>query len=539
MLMRSIFFIALVFITIKSFSQGYKIKSFEHVISDGSAFHGPLDSNGHPCGLIKVRTDSPNLTFEGNIVGTIENKINEYWVFLANGSTSITIKNPNFMPQKVSMHDFGLERVSSKSTYILTLQELKYKKEKLGVEIIVKPENASLYVDDILIDNMHSAGLYQLFLPKGNHVCRIEQKGYRNVVQAITTGKEVQHLNIELESVMAELDFSCKTTSADIYIDGEKKGNGSWKGKVIAGKHIVEAKQANFETFSKEILIDEKESKTIVAPQLKHSQGELYIETVPSKLPLFIDGINIGESPVNIKISSGRHIVTCNTYGFIPYRMEVEIKANEKTTEKMKLKSKFGDYKKELYSKAYAGSTNEIIFLIWSLTCELDPPQYEEAFFWKERHPMKDNIYKCETDLVNAVIPWESIYCEWGETSKALEIYKEREKQGENPEDLAWTMLLMGDVCYEKKKYDDAISFYKESLSKLNSGSLYDNSKGELWSRSLYEKLGDCFKEKGDKQQAASYYRKAKSYDVKHGYYIEKLERKLNELGYWYNKTHS
>ena len=522
-----------------SFSQGFKVKSFEQNLNDGSAFHAPVDANGHPCGLIKVRTDSPDLTFDGNVIGIVENKLNEYWVFLANGSTSITIRHPNFIPQTISMVDYGLEKVSSKATYILTLQEVKYKKEKQGVEIIVKPENASLYIDDIFIDNMNSGGLYQLFLPKGNHICRIEQKGYRNVVQAITTGKEVQHLNVELESVMAELDFSCKTTTAEIYVDGEKKGNGSWKGKVLAGKHIVEAKQANYETFSKEITIDEKEIKTMVAPQLKRTEGELYIETVPSRLPLIIDGISVGDSPVNIKLSTGKHIVTCNTYGIIPNRIEVEVKANEKTSEKMKMKYRVADdFKMELYAKAYAGSADAICYLIMDLTCELDPPQYEEAFFWKERHPMKDNIYKYEIKgneyFYNREIPWEVLYCEWDNTSKALEIYKEKEKKGKDSHYLAGTMEIMGDVCYKKNKIDDAISFYKESLSEVNSGTSYEYSDKESLSMAIAEKLGDCYKEKGDKQQAASYYRKVKNYYVKSGYTYqkEKVESKLKELGY-------
>jgi len=37
-----------------SFAQGFKVKGFEQNINDGSAFHAPLDAEGHPCGLIKV-----------------------------------------------------------------------------------------------------------------------------------------------------------------------------------------------------------------------------------------------------------------------------------------------------------------------------------------------------------------------------------------------------------------------------------------------------------------------------------------------------
>ena len=81
-----------------SFSQGLKIKEFKQSINDGSAFHAPLDAEGHSCGLIKVRANNSDLHFKGNIIGDVENKVNEYWVFMPQGSKSLTINHPNYMP---------------------------------------------------------------------------------------------------------------------------------------------------------------------------------------------------------------------------------------------------------------------------------------------------------------------------------------------------------------------------------------------------------------------------------------------------------
>ena len=222
-----------------SFSQGFKVKEFKLNISDGSAFHAPMDANGHPCGLIKVRIDDEELKFKGDIVGEIENKTNEYWVYMAQGSKSLNILHPNFLPIIVDFASFGIDEVASKATYILTLSEQKYKKEKCGLVTTVKPETASLFINDVLIENISGNGLYQLYLPKGDYVCRIEQKGFRPNVQAVTIGKGTQNLNVELESLMAKLEVKCKTSTAEIYVDGEKKGNGSWKGAIFAGELTI------------------------------------------------------------------------------------------------------------------------------------------------------------------------------------------------------------------------------------------------------------------------------------------------------------
>ena len=113
-----------------SFPQGLKVKDFQHNINDGSAFHAPLDSEGHPCGLIKVRSDNSELVFRGNIIGDVVNKLNEYWVYMPQGSKQLNILHTNFMPMTIDFDAFGICEVSSKTTYILTLSEQKYNKER-------------------------------------------------------------------------------------------------------------------------------------------------------------------------------------------------------------------------------------------------------------------------------------------------------------------------------------------------------------------------------------------------------------------------
>ena len=50
---RTLLFLSFVSICELSFSQGLKVKEFKQSLSDGSAYHAPMDADGHPCGLIK------------------------------------------------------------------------------------------------------------------------------------------------------------------------------------------------------------------------------------------------------------------------------------------------------------------------------------------------------------------------------------------------------------------------------------------------------------------------------------------------------
>lgn len=497
-------------------AQGFKVKEFKLNINDGSAFHAPLDAEGHPCGLVKVRSDNAELKFKGNIVGEVENKTNEYWVYMAQGSKLMNISHPNFLPMLINFDDYGVGEVTSKATYILTLSEQKYNKEKSGIVATVKPETAALYIDDVFIENLSGNGLYQLYLPKGNHICRIEQKGYRPNVQVVSTGKTAQNLNVELESVMAELVVKCKTGTAEIYVDGELKGNGFWKGSIYAGEHQIEARQQNFESSTQAISIAEKESRNFIIPELKRSMGKIRVETIPSNMPIIIDGKSIGVSPCVIDIESGKHYVTCRSYGCAPIRSDVEINSGETKTVKLTIEySDEVEWLKEYYSVAYSGDDVAILNLICQ-KCLLG--EYEEAIFWVNRHPDKERVvfnwesYGAKTNGASWKCEWIRVYSEIGMPEKALElynveIYKNEHSFAFSPE---IDMGYIGNSFLKQKEYDKGIQCFEKA------------------GRYGFEGLGDCYRAKGNKQLAASYYRKCLDLDYYDG--KNRVEKKLKEL---------
>ena len=106
--------------------QGIVVKSMGQNINDLSASTNPrMDENGNPCGLVKVKSLSSDLRFKGQVVGEVENKVNEYWVYMAQGSKELRIIHPNFFPVDIDFSTYGIGGVDSKSTYVLSLTEKK------------------------------------------------------------------------------------------------------------------------------------------------------------------------------------------------------------------------------------------------------------------------------------------------------------------------------------------------------------------------------------------------------------------------------
>lgn len=108
--------------SIPSFGQSFSVVSLENLPMDltGST-QSRTDLNGKKCGLIKVQCVLDDVNFAGNIIGNIEHKDGEYWVYITEGSKQLSVRHPKLLPLdvefKTSLHD----GIRSSSTYRLTL----------------------------------------------------------------------------------------------------------------------------------------------------------------------------------------------------------------------------------------------------------------------------------------------------------------------------------------------------------------------------------------------------------------------------------
>ena len=515
-----------------SFPQGFRIKDFQQSINDGSAFHSPMDAEGHPCGLVKVRSDNPKLVFRGNIVGNVENKLNEYWVYMPQGSKQLNILHPNFLPMNIDFDVFGIGEISPKTTYVLTLSEQKYNKEKTALLATIKPETAALYIDDVFIENLSDNGLYQLFLPKGDHVCRIEQKGYRPFVQVVTTGKSLQNLYVELESVMAELEVKCKTSTAEIYIDSELKGNGIWKGSMFAGEHQIEARQKNYETIIQTISLAEKECRYLTIPELNRSKIWLNIKSIPSEIPfsLMVDGKLIGKTPCKIEVATGSHKIECNGekgYGYMSNVIRENIDIGEEKDIIIEL-AKVEPWP-DIFKDAYNGDEKAISYLAFKQQFA----SFDEKQFWACKLPNID--YLINHIEINVPLNVDNVGDDYYvhekafklallvKPDKAYQALLEAENKGaySYPDKNSDYWASLGSAYRNQQLFIRAISCYKIACER-------NDKNADYW-----ESLGDLYKHENNKREAFECYKKSIGlledfqYDNK-----KKVEKKMKELGY-------
>ena len=112
---KVLFFVFLTFCVLYNASaQKLTVESFKLASSDLTAQTQPRkDLNNHNCALIKVGLGLQGVQFEGSIMGNVENKTGEYWVYMPQGNRMLKVKHANYAPVMVNFADYGVEKVES------------------------------------------------------------------------------------------------------------------------------------------------------------------------------------------------------------------------------------------------------------------------------------------------------------------------------------------------------------------------------------------------------------------------------------------
>ena len=103
-------------------AQKLTVESFSVKTNDLSAStHERKDLNGNSCALVKVQLATSGAQFSPNVVGNVEYKVNEYWVYLPTMNKHMEVKHPSFLTKDVVFADYGV-KLEPKTTYSLVLQ---------------------------------------------------------------------------------------------------------------------------------------------------------------------------------------------------------------------------------------------------------------------------------------------------------------------------------------------------------------------------------------------------------------------------------
>ena len=106
-------------------AQELTVKSFVLAPTDITAqTEGRKDLNGDACALVKIFVVGDVADVEGNVVKPLVKKNSQTWVFMTQGSKQMQVIAQNALPLMVTFADYGIGKLESNRTYILTLNQV-------------------------------------------------------------------------------------------------------------------------------------------------------------------------------------------------------------------------------------------------------------------------------------------------------------------------------------------------------------------------------------------------------------------------------
>ena len=174
--------------------------------------------------------------------------------------------------------------------------------------------DAGVYVDNSLVGKVP---LNNHKIANGTHSIRIVKDLYKaNDGTIVIKEGEVTEYAPALVADYAEIRLTTGT-GFDIYINDELKGSSSWSGKVATGTHIFEARKEGYRpsSITRTINLDSG-GQTIAIPAPKPVTGALNIMSSPIMAEVHVDGKLVGETPIMLNLTIGKHTMSVRKEGY-------------------------------------------------------------------------------------------------------------------------------------------------------------------------------------------------------------------------------
>ena len=195
-------------------AQELKVKSFVLAPTDITAqTEGRKDLNGDACALVKISFVGDVTDVEGNVIKPLVKRNNETWAFMTQESRQMKVVTKDYLPLMVTFGDYGIEKLQSNRTYVLTLAKPSGASETQQMQTLTirySPVAASVLVDNKFIKG--SNGVAKTSLPIGQHSFVVACDGYESEEGTVKLKSSApSNLQVTLSKEVASASQSSQT----------------------------------------------------------------------------------------------------------------------------------------------------------------------------------------------------------------------------------------------------------------------------------------------------------------------------------------
>ncbi len=336
--MNRIFLFVIIFFAVNCYSQSISVNSFKLLDTDltaNTAGTMEKDQNGETAALIKVVTTQTGFSFDGGAMGIVKTKQTpgEVWVYIPRGSKKISIKHPQLGVLRDYYFPIIIEAARTYEMVLIAGEVQTVVKQARTSQYVVfqlTPPDAVVELNGELLKT--EGGVASKMMKFGTYNYRVQAPDYLLEAGSVTiddpNNKKV--VNISLKPNFAKITINVDN-NAEIWVNGEKKGEGSWSGNLGAGTYEFEAKkQGHRSTTTTQDIIVTSEPQIVKLQSPTPIYGEADINSSPGMADIYIDGKKVGQTPQMVSdLLVGHHSVRISKQDYIDYSSTLIVKEGE------------------------------------------------------------------------------------------------------------------------------------------------------------------------------------------------------------------
>lgn len=208
------------------------------------------------------------------------------------------------------------------------------------LQITSQPSGAQVYIDG----DYKPAGTTPFTterLPKGPHTLQFKLSSYKPLTEKVIVSGDgsVQSKAVTLAPNFAEVSVSVPG-GAEIFINEESKGTGTWSGRLNTGMYTIEARKTSHYPTKRTVEVKAGENQKIDLQSPVPRYGSININTRPIGATVSVDGRELGESPNIFKeVLIGTHTLAVSKEGYATRTCTITVEEGKVTPVDLQLEN--------------------------------------------------------------------------------------------------------------------------------------------------------------------------------------------------------
>ncbi len=164
----------------------------------------------------------------------------------------------------------------------------------------------------------------------GRYLLKARKKGYRPLEQEVAITSRGDSYHFSLQKLPGLIDVASRPEGATLWVDGNLAGETPLRDVELApGDHTLRLEHKRYQPIEKTVTVTGAGQRQSLQVELQPSWALVSVQSEPAGASLFVDGEELGVTPLTLEMTAGKRRVVLEKKAFAPLEIDLEVEAGQ------------------------------------------------------------------------------------------------------------------------------------------------------------------------------------------------------------------